>query len=272
MKTSRLKNIIILTLILLNAFLSALLFSERLETRRTYERSVEQLQALFAASAITLEPSVLDSDGTQPLCSLTRDTSAEAAFAADLLGAVSQSESGGVSRYENAAGICQFRPNGTMEASFTDSFISDPLTWCKQLLSAYGYAIPADHYDRALETVESGSGTIVGVRSAEDTFVYNAALTFVFSGNRLTAVHGTFLSTITAGDEASGIDKISALVNFLDYYNAGGLVCTRVDRLQNGYLLQGSATSQLKLVSVWRVTTDVSSYYVDFATGEVTRS
>ena len=47
MKTSRLKNIVIVILLLVNAFLLFLLLSRRAEERDSNERRVEQLCTLF---------------------------------------------------------------------------------------------------------------------------------------------------------------------------------------------------------------------------------
>ena len=52
MNTARLKNIVILILLLANAFLLVLLFSRRAEENASHERSVAQLTALLNLSLI----------------------------------------------------------------------------------------------------------------------------------------------------------------------------------------------------------------------------
>ena len=60
-------------------------------------------------------------------------------------------------------------------------------------------------------------------------------------------------------------------MRFLDYCGVSGVVCTEVSALDSGYLLQSSASAPLRLIPVWRITTDVNNYYVNCKTGEVTR-
>ena len=60
MNTARLKNIVILILLLANAFLLVLLFSRRAEENAAHERSVAQLTALLSADGIAFDSALLD--------------------------------------------------------------------------------------------------------------------------------------------------------------------------------------------------------------------
>ena len=80
-----------------------------------------------------------------------------------------------------------------------------------------------------------------------------------------------FLLFLLLSRRADGIDAVSALVCFLDYCGASGVVCTEVSALESGYLLQSTAVSSLRLAPVWRITTDVNNYYVNCKSGEITR-
>ena len=79
------------------------------------------------------------------------------------------------------------------------------------------------------------------------------------------------LSELKESRRTDGIDAVSALVHFLDYCGASGVVCTEVSALESGYLLHSTSTSSLRLAPVWRITTDVNNYYVNCKTGEITR-
>ena len=60
MNTARLKNIVILILLLANAFLLVLLFSRRAGENAAHERSVAQLTALLNADGIAFDSALLD--------------------------------------------------------------------------------------------------------------------------------------------------------------------------------------------------------------------
>ena len=58
-----------------------------------------------------------------------------------------------------------------------------------------------------------------------------------------------------------------ALVRFLDYRNAAGVVCSRVAGVRCVYQLQSASAP--RLLPVWEIETDTYVYYVDCETGEV---
>ena len=66
--TARLKNIVILILLLANAFLLVLLFSRRAEENAAHERSVAQLTALLSADGIAFDSALLDGLLAKGLC------------------------------------------------------------------------------------------------------------------------------------------------------------------------------------------------------------
>ena len=62
---------------------------------------------------------------------------------------------------------------------------------------------------------------------------------------------------------------ITALVRFLDHRAAAGIVCSEVTGVSCVYELQGGGA--LRLLPKWQVETDTYTYFVDCATGEVSR-
>ena len=105
MKTSRLKNIVIVILLLVNAFLLFLLLSRRAEERDSNERRVEQLCTLFEKNGVAFDRALLPDEETHLSLSLERDAAREEAFASALLGTAESSNSGGgVSRFTGEYG------------------------------------------------------------------------------------------------------------------------------------------------------------------------
>ena len=85
MKTSRLKNIVIVILLLVNAFLLFLLLSRRAEERDSNERRVEQLCTLFEKNGVAFDRALLPDEETHLSLSLERDAAREEAFASACL-------------------------------------------------------------------------------------------------------------------------------------------------------------------------------------------
>ena len=67
-----------------------------------------------------------------------------------------------------------------------------------------------------------------------------------------------------------GMTCVTALVRFLDYRNASGVVCSEIRNVRCVYELQSTASS-LRLLPAWRIETDTYTYFVDCSSGEVTR-
>ena len=267
MKTSRLKNIVIVILLLVNAFLLFLLLSRRAEERDSNERRVEQLCTLFEKNGVAFDRALLPDEETHLSLSLERDAAREEAFASALLVPAA------CHVLNNVLGVVLFHTmpdtglidciGGTADALLSRP-VDDPESFSKQLFKTFGYTFLTSQ-------LTDGSGSVTGMRSEKGQLIFNASLTLTFSDSSLTGVSGTFLPALDEGRRTDGLDAVDALVHFLDYCSVSGVVCTEVRALDEGYLLQTSSASPLRLQGVWRISTDVSSYYVNCKTGEITR-
>lgn len=263
MKTSRLKSIVIVILVIVNAFLLALLLVQRAQERAAYARRADELVTLCASSGVTLDASILPRDEASAAVDLTRDSERERDFADALLGSTDSIDSGGgIYRYYNADGSATFRGAGSVSAACTRS-VDDADAFCAELFAAFGYR-------ETQRTLSDGTGTVTAVRQIDGADVFNAELTLTFAYGYFRAAEGTFLPAVPS-DGTDGLDAVTAVVTFLDYRNSTGLLCTEITGVQGGYLLQSTASAPLRLVGVWRIDTNVASYYVNRVTGDVTR-
>ena len=67
------------------------------------------------------------------------------------------------------------------------------------------------------------------------------------------------------------ITPATALIELFNGVTALGDVCSRVDRIEEGYVSAASLSGPMTLTPVWRVTTDTGAYQVDAVTGGVSR-
>ena len=130
MNTARLKNIVILILLLANAFLLVLLFSRRAEENASHERSVAQLTALLNADGIAFDSALLDGlPDTVLSVQPARDLAAEQALAEGIIGSVTSIDSGGgIYRYYSSDGLnsgsCLIRSGGALERMRQEPLLS----------------------------------------------------------------------------------------------------------------------------------------------------
>lgn len=269
METRKLKNITILILLLLNLFLLALLLHFRLQKASSGRRLMEQLFTLYQDSAVALpEEEALLTAAAPVSLSLNRDLDHEAEIAAFLLGRETEGEAqgGGIYTYAGPHGTVQFRSNGAFDYTPRNQRVNAPLDFCRDFCQRFGYAEAEEI------TLRGGSGSFSALRSVEGVAVYNASLSFLFEDGLLLSVSGSCLSPAgSAPLPDSRFTVVDALVKFLDYRNASGVVCSAVTGVQPVYELQATAAQPMSLAAKWQVSTDTYLYYIDCATGEVSR-
>ena len=266
MKTSRLKNIVIAILAMVNVFLLAILIGRLAQERAARTRIETELVKLYADSGVELSARLIPRDEPHlAAVDPVRDQSAEAAFAEALLGVCETEDvGGGIFRYRGERGTCLFRASGSLEATL-ERPIGNRETFCENLFSAYGYAALSS------DVQSDGTGTVIAVRMLPSGMVFNARLLLRFYRGSLISVTGSFVPNVEPPEGGEGVDGVTALVRFLDYSRGSGEVCTAVTDVRAGYLLQSTASAAQRLIPAWCVVTDVNQYYVNMTSGEVTR-
>lgn len=266
METKKLKNIAILILLLLNAFLLALLGYQKLQAVKVSRAAMEELATLFAAEELTLH---LSSDVSQeslaPL-TLTRQTETERRIAAFLLGEVvsAESQGGGIYRYRSGQSVVQFRAGGGFDTVHLGREIGDASTFAHQFCDRFDYEEAVFHLD-------NGSGRVTAVQYVAGVPVLESSVTMVFEDNKLIYAVGAHIDLADAViDEEEHLSFLSALVRFMDYRRETGIVCSEVREVRCVYQLQ-SAVTPPRLLPVWEIETDTYTYLVDGISAEVTR-
>ena len=267
MESFRLKNIVILILLILNLFLAALLVNYRLQGARARQNLLDELNALFTANAISLSED-LELD-TPPLASLSvqRNLDKEAEIAATLLGesVEAQHQGGGIYSYTGSMGTVHFRSGGNFDYVPLGQSVEDPQAFCDQLFEAYGY--------RPAEVFSDESGTsYTATQYLGETAIYNCTLTIQFLDGQLLSLSGSYVSTASTTPTPTSLTAVDALVQLLDYRNATGMVCNSVQDIQPVYELQSGPSASLQLAAKWQITADAYQYYVDCNTGNVVRA
>ena len=266
METFRLKNIAILILLLLNAGLLLVIGSQRWQARRAESYTAKQLSALYEASQLTLDHHLrLMQQPLSPL-TLSRHTDSEQAIASYLLGgsAISSSQGGGIYSYENDCGAVQFRSGGSFDGSRLSLTVDNITDFSRQFCDQFGYT------DLMID-VRDCSGAVYAVQEIAGVMIYGCNITIRFEDGVLTSVSGAHVNVEDAAVEnADRINCVTALVRFLDYRNAAGIVCSEVTDIQCIYELQ-TTTSTVRLLPAWQISTDTYSYFIDCLTGEISR-
>lgn len=266
MERFRLKNIIILILVLLNGFLLFSLAQRRAAERDAHHRTAEQLAALFQEDGMTLDPGAVSRDQPPDGVTLARDTALEEQAAAFLLGEglSSSDQGGGIFHYAGPAGEALFRSSGGFEAAGTLAEGEKIEDFCRGFCRTFSYEAPELRLD------EEGGGTFTALGIYGRLPVFNCAVTFTVEDDVLTAVSGTLLpktGTPVPGDRP--LSAAGALVAFQRMRRESAAVASAVTDARLCYELQTTGAA-MSLAPAWRVVTDTEDYFVNCLTGAVT--
>lgn len=269
MDTAKIKNYILIVLLLLNACLAALVFlrfSDSSASARAMEQSTMEILAQQGI-AVTGELELSAKPGVS--VPVSRDAAQEQSAAARLLGGASVNDQGGGSiMYTGKSGQAVFRGTGEFELLMTDSSVRlghSPAASGARLMRRLG--MDSDAGD-ARVTVDDGSATVVMAAEYAGRPILNCEVTFTYTGDRLLlAVGRRSLHPSGTGTDAS-IDACTALMRALALLARDGEQCTELQGLSACYVLDCDANGDGLLVPVWRIETDVRTILISAVTGE----
>ena len=276
MQWSRIKNIILLLLALVNGFLLVLVVMREGPTARVQSETLSAAVQLLEKNGIHMDAQALPDEMTLEPCHLERDRDSERKMAVKLLGEVREEDRGGdVFRYvsTNGNGSIQFHSSGIFYALFSPGI----------QMAENGNLV--EHAEGLMKSIgmdwsvvrqwESGGGTVLRLRqnysgapvySCTADFRYeNGALKSITNAKRLT---GTPLST-ESGE--TPLSLATVLIRFLYGANELGDVSSEIAKVEAGYTFSASLTGSGQLTPVWFVETETNRYEMNALTGEFFR-
>lgn len=273
MEWGKLKNIIILILLLINGFLLVLVGARSSEVRRYEQSAVERSVQVLEENGIQVEPDALPAGGGAEPVSAQRDVAAEGRLVSALMGEelTGVHRGGGLYTYTGARGQMSVRAGGELSLiPSEDPFWStdDPADHAAALMAA----LPAE--TELVRTEVSGtSGTVVYCQRWGGVPLFSCQVTLTYRAGRLTGLSGSLLAADkTTAESARLLTLPTVLMRFLDEILTSGDVCSSIRAVEPGYRMTQSFSGAVRLTSVWRVSTNTADYYLDGVTGELTRA
>ena len=269
MDGTKLKNLIIVILLLVNLFLLAMVLHDRIEETRTQKQALKDVSAAFDSSGIELSADLRWDDKLSG-CSLSRDLSKESAMVKAVIGTSTVEDLGGnILYYKGAKGEARFRGTGEFEIVLSARAIpvsGSPLDTARDVLSDMGYRT-----DPAQAEVESDANatTVTLVCMYRGNNVYNCRISFLFAQDFLMMIDGRRPLEWSADGETSVYSAPTVLMRFLAEVRENGTVCSEVERLELGYSMAASAAGEGSLTPYWLIITDAGQYYVNAMTGRI---
>ena len=243
MESSKIKNLIICILVVVNLFLAGLAATDGIQASRNRAAANEAVHTILENNGIMLTLRELpETDGLQSYA-VSRDLEREKTMVSSVLGSVTVKDMGGnIMYYYGEKGQANFRGSGEFVLLFDSQPVpveQDPLTTARSVMTVL----------------------------YEDTPVINCQIRFTFSTNALLMVEGTRPLDIQREDPTvTVLDASTLMTRFVGIVNRSGYVCSEIRDIRP--VLQYSDASGGKLLPVWEIETDARTYYLNVSTGE----
>ena len=267
MPASKIKNLIIIILVIANLLLLALVLPAQRERAQQERQEKEQIAALFAGAGVTLETA--DVPNTQALypMEIVCSKDAQLAAAAALLGEpVTQTQHTYSVELFGDFGRCTLEDSGMLEAAFSgttaaESVLEDAQTRLKKTaLDCTALQLSEDGQTASAYLRVSGAP----IFTDPATFTYENGALIRFTA--LLAVPRTAVRT----DKTPGISAQDALIAFYGSRMETGWVGSRITGMTQGYTAKAAVLEQtLALTPCWRIETDTGAFLVDGITAAV---
>ena len=274
MEGGKLKNIVIVILLLLNLFLAVLVGGRRLETAQSAESARQNAIEVLRGNGVSIKDAAVPRTVDLRFAQVERELAQEQAFAAAvLMGEVDVENRGGeVYRYTNANGRVQFHSAGEFWAEFAPGayLLSDRTS------GEHGAAVLARLGIDAVvldDGVKQGNGSIVFCQTVEGVSVLDCRVTLHYDNGSLVQmsngrrVAGELVFSAHSGE----MTVATVLVRLFNGMKELGDVYDRVEAITPSYTLGGTPGAPAQLNPVWHVRTDTGEYLLDLGSGKISR-
>lgn len=266
MRWTKIKNIILLLLVVVNLFLLGLVGVRAWRTAQNDRQTRERILQILENNGIAFQPQALPGPMSLTARRLT-PTPMDETQAALLVGEVTASETMGTRAiYRGEHGVLTISSAGEITLDFFDRCaLTEEQVW--ESLTRLGLS-----FRETARREEGGMVEVAACLLIEDAPLTGEIITLTCNGgvpDSLTfrALMGT-TELVPANREP--ISAPTALLRLLDALNRQGYICSRIDRLYAGYILSGAGPYTLE--PVWFVEIDTAPWRlaVDAYTGAVT--
>ena len=265
MAASKLKNLVIVVLLLVNVFLMILVIPAQLESHRQTREADAKLAVLFEEADIEFLPDSVPQGLALRELRMTLDDRMRLTAAAAILGeGFQKEETERGPRYTAEAGFVQFY--GTRFTAKLSLPAEKPEEFSRDLLERMGLKV----YD--LQSEERNGTVICTVRLNALGFpIADSPVTLSFENGHLTSMDGTFVaeSALVRVGQTDTVSARNALVVFLGSRLSTGWMGSAIHAVTQGWYISRSSGSDNILCPIWYISTDTGDYLVNGITQAV---
>lgn len=275
MEKGKLKNLVLLILIITNLFLGLLMVVQGVTSRQRQTQVLQDAVSLLGDRGIEMDPSLIPLTDFPTPMTLERDTDWERQMFAGLLGEdLTATQRGLVSYYESSLGRGEAREDGSFTVVLSSGDGGGRSAYNAGSLDqrAHGLDVLKRMGIDAMVTAET-ENTLEVVQVCNGSPVFSCAITLTYENSCLAEMNGIRLVGVPTADAAQ--DKPLTTATLLLRFRSGiidsGDACSAILSATQGYVLSSTQTGKPRLSPVLQLETDTSLYLVDALTGALSR-
>ncbi len=276
MESSKLKNIILIILLITNLLLLGLVVDQREAARQQNKRAIQDAVELLNQQGIAAQAEDIPSGDLPTPMTVEHGGEWEREVFAALLGEdVTLTQRGLVSLYSGSLGAAEVRGDGGFSVTFAPG--------AYPLAQGEGMEAHAKLLVQRLGLIARVSGRegervdvtqVYAPGGPHDYFpIFSCAVTVEYRDGQAVSMEGTHLPGTPTPDRQSGepLSTATLLVRFRAGIIDSGDACTAIHAATQGYVLSSDAGGALRLTPVLRLETDTNLYIVNALNGELSR-
>ena len=274
MEGSKIKNIVIIILLLLNGFLLVLVGGRWAQDTQSHDAARSSAIQVIRDGGILLDDDAVPAEMNLTGLEARRDLEQEKVRVETLLGAdvTVEARGGEVYRYRSARGWVQFHSTGEFLAEFTpDAYVlgeTSAQEHAAQMLAQLGF-----DGQMTEDEVQDGDGSVVFRQTVDGVPLLGCRATMNYQDGALISITGGRCSLgqpYPVGEEAVA-SVATMLIRLYNGLNELGDIYSRIDSVEPAYTVSVALSGVTRLEPVWYVKTDTDVYQMDVRTGQVGR-
>lgn len=269
MEAPKLKNIVLIILLVTNLFLLGFVGRRGLQNAWLEQQAREDAIRFLEERNMAVAVEQIPRNITPKPQTVTRDLEREGEAAARLLDGPAEMEDrgGGVYRWHNERGSVQFHSDGSFSGVFAEGAFPVGDNWEQDCLDILA------RLDFEGELLAREGKQAVFRQRWKDYPLFSQKVTVEFEKG--------CLSAMTAGRRLVGqpeedpsrktVSVASALIRFSNGMDELSAVCSRLDSVTEGYVGETALSGLMTMTPVWHIVTDTGTYQLDLVTGALSR-
>lgn len=273
MERSKLKNIVILLLFLLNLCLLLLAAGRHWQGKEAEEQLRQNTVLFLQKNGITVLEDQIPWDEPGSVQMTERSTQEERRLAEEILGSISDNSTGIASEYMGEKGSIRFYPDGRFYLSFQEKSMDKVVDMehsAQRYLKKFGFDVV-----KVASQTDGEQTKLVFLQLAEGSPVFTCKIEVLYKNDVLSQIQGWRLQgeVQPSKKQLESMTTPTLLVRFVSELKQSGFACSEIRTITQGYVYStGGLSSQSKLMPVWRIETDQKTHLLNCVTGKLESS